>query len=81
MEREVPETLFRELTCLNTATLLKIVLTTCFPPDLPECFRKIIPRALVPVQFFQAGLYFFKVNNINSRTMYEICLKLIKTPE
>ena len=33
-------------------------------------------------QFNPAGIYLFKVNNINTRARYEICLKLtIKTPE
>ena len=34
------------------------------------------------VEVLQAGIYLFKVNNRNIRTMCEICLKLtIKTPE
>ena len=28
-----------------------------------------------------AGIYLLKVNNINTRTMCEICTKLIETPE
>ena len=32
--------------------------------------------------FYLAGIYLFKVNNVNTRTMCEICSKLaIKTPE
>ena len=54
----------------------------CFPPKFNifsycKNFRKILTNSLIP-----AGIYFFKINNGNTRTLCEICSKLtIKTPK